>query len=142
MARTLEELLDIVTATDPTAADDFLDLLKPEKFDKVEMGSIFDATLGYNPIDYYDKKDISSYIEDILAHPDIPDDIKTFVKDNRDDIIDESYRQFEQDRAMFMHGPVDAYIEECTGTDITKIMDPFSDDDEDFDLTDEDEDDL
>lgn len=134
MAKSLNELLDIINATDPESGEEFLKLLEPEKYDRVEMGSIMEATLGYDATCYYDKKDIDDYLTFILDRDDIDDDTKAFITGNRDDIVEESFNMYMEQRLIHVHGAVEAYIQEMTGIDVGDIIG-----DEDLDFTFEDD---
>lgn len=123
MAKTMNELLDIINASDPEAGEEFLKLLQPEKFDRYEMGSILEATLGHDLTNFYDKEDIRNYLKFIESHesPDI-DEVKEYIKDNREEIIKACLDEFDSTRIVHIHGAVDAYLEEIFGYDISDII--------------------
>lgn len=122
MAKTMNELLDIINATDPDSGEEFLKLLQPEKFDRYEMGSILEAALGNDLTSYYDKKDINDYLKFIESHEMIDDDLKQYIKDNREEIIKVCFDDFDSQRVIYSHGAVDAYLEEIFGYDISEII--------------------
>ena len=84
MAKSMNELLDIINATDPDSGEEFLKLLQPEKYDRYEMGSILEVTLGNDLTCYYDKKDIRAYLNYLMKHDDIDEEVKEYIKDNKD----------------------------------------------------------
>lgn len=122
MAKTMNELLDIIKASDPEAGEEFLKLLQPEKVDRYEMGSILEATVGNDLTSYYDKKDISDYLKFIESHDLIDDEVKAYIKDNREEIIKVCFDDFDSQRAPMLHATVDGYLEEVLGYDISDII--------------------
>lgn len=148
MAKTLNELLKIINATDPDSGEEFLKLLEPQKYDRIEMGSIMEATLGNDLTCYYDKKDIADYLEFITNYEPSKDDsdsddgdnidlseVKDFIRDNKEDIIEESYKLFMETHPVYIHAAVENYLEEMTGVDVTTAIG-----DKDFEFTFEDDD--
>lgn len=122
MAKHLNELLDIINASDPEAGEDFLKLLQPEKLDRYEMGSLMEATLGNDLTSYYDKKEISDYLTLIENHELIADDLKEFIRSNREEIIKDCYDDYDSTRPVFTHGAVDGYLEERFGYNVSEII--------------------
>lgn len=127
----MNELLEIINASDPEAGEDFLKLLQPEKYDRVEMGSILEATLGHDLTCYYDAKEVHDYINKIIEHPDIPDEVKEFVDQNRDELIQDSMNAFQLTRSTLLTSNIDARVEEETGYNISDFI-PIDEDDEEF----------
>ena len=135
MAKNFSELLDIIKATDEDAADELLKLMQPEKYDRDEMGSILEATIGTDLTSFYDKQDIEKYIAYIEERDDIDDDVINFIKDNRDTVVDDCYEAYNDlQRATAIHLAVDSYLQAMTGCDITAVIG-----DDDLDLLVDDE---
>jgi len=64
---------------------DFLfDLMKPTD-DREEMGKIYENSIGYNPLDYFDEKDLRKKFKGILEAA--PVSVKSELKDKEDSII-------------------------------------------------------
>ena len=122
MAKTMNELLDIINASDPEAGEEFLRLLQPEKVDRYEMGSILESTLGHDLTSYYDKKDISDYLTFIEHHDRIDSEVKEYIADNREEIIKVCFDDFDSQRVVQTHAAVDGYIGEIFGYDISEII--------------------
>lgn len=133
MAKTMNELLDIINATDPDSGEEFLKLLQPEKFDRYEMGSILEATLGHDLTSYYDKKEIGDYLKFIESYELIDDEesedskqaldeIKDYIRDNREEIIKVCFDDFDSQRSIQTHAAVDNYFDEIFGCDISEII--------------------
>lgn len=138
MAKHLNELLSIINAQDEEAGEEFVKLLQPDKYSKVEMGTILEATVGHDLISYYDKKDIAEYLTFIQSQESVGSDVKDFINCNRDDIINTCYNDFEVCKAPVLHGGIERYIEESLGLDYSlsdlyeeeydKMMDGFDED--------------
>lgn len=129
MAKTMNELLDIINASDPESGEEFLKLLQPEKYDRYEMGAILEATIGNDLTCYYDKDEINKYLDFIMKHEYIDDEIKAYIQDNRDEIIRECYNDFDGQRAIHLHGTVDGYLETVLGLCDDYISDIIGDED-------------
>lgn len=125
MAKSMNELLDIINATDPDSGEEFLKLLQPEKYDRYEMGSILEVTLGNDLTCYYDKKDIRAYLNYLMKHDDIDEEVKEYIKDNKDEIVDQCYIDFDGDRTLYLHGIVEGHLEKVLslGYNISDIID-------------------
>lgn len=143
MARTLNELLDVINATDPESGEEFLKLLEPEKYDRYEMGSIMEATIGNDLTSYYDKKTIADYLDIILKVEDVPDELKEYIEDNREEIIERAYTDYDDaNRDLMLISTTEAYLEEQTGYDVNQFIDDemmIKEKDKDEDVLDEDE---
>lgn len=128
MARSLEEWMTIISADNPEVRDDFIDLLRPDAYDRVEMGSIYEESLGYNPILYYDEQEALGYLKYLEKQENVPDAVKDYIKENRIDIaktVVES-EEFANDRSSMIQVNIQAYLEEETGCEID-VEDPDED---------------
>lgn len=134
MARSLEEWITIVSANNPEVRDDFIDLLRPDHYDRVEMGSIYEESLGYNPITYYDEQEALSYLRYLEKQDNVADEVKEYIKENRHDIAETviESQEFADDRSSMIHVNIQAYLEEETGCGID-VNDPEDELDDEMD---------
>ena len=115
----------LLTLQIPDSGEEFLKLLQPEKYDRYEMGSILEVTLGNDLTCYYDKKDIRAYLNYLMKHDDIDEEVKEYIKDNKDEIVDQCYIDFDGDRTLYLHGIVEGHLEKVLslGYNISDIID-------------------
>ena len=85
----LKEILDIVSATEDSD-DVLLELLKPEAMTREEAHEVYESCLGYDPMTYFDKRDIENYVDQIIACENITEIARKIVADNRNDIIEKA----------------------------------------------------
>lgn len=117
MAKHLSDLMDIINAQDTETGEEFLKLMQPEKYSKIEMGTILEATVGHDLISYYDKKDIGEYLNFIQSQESVGSDVKDFIECNRDEIINKCYDYFEATKMPMVHGNIEKYIEDTLDLD-------------------------
>ena len=87
MAKLLDFIVRCNNATSDDIADDLLRMADPNSFDsKDEMESHFEDCLGYNPIDYFDRKSIDDQYDEILNVA--PYSVQEQLRNKRDDIIE------------------------------------------------------
>lgn len=60
------DLLSIVTANSDENTDDYLELLQPDQSNRFEMGAKFENTIGYDPITYYDRRELGRMIDALI----------------------------------------------------------------------------
>lgn len=111
----LEEILQIVSANSEEAVDDFLTLLSPEKSSKEEIQSTFEDVVGYDPTSYFDKQAIGEKLDGIAESNETPEETSSYIKDNRDDAIQEAYDAFEESKPAFFDSVINDVLEEKTG---------------------------
>lgn len=95
------DLLDIVTANSDDNVDDYLELLQPDQSNRYEMGAKFESTIGYDPITYYDRRELERMVDALIEskvskndtekNP-VPEWLKEALKDekNRIDLINKA----------------------------------------------------
>lgn len=87
MAKLLDFIIRCSNATETDVSDDLLRMADPNSFDsRDEMESHFEDCLGYNPMEYFDRKTIDEQFDDILK--DAPYSVQNQLRDKRDEIID------------------------------------------------------
>ena len=115
----LSEILQIVTANSEEAVDDLLEIMRPHEVTREEMGVMLENTIGYDATSYYDKKTINDILDDIEADPNTPTEVVSHIESNREDIVDQAYRVFEDGRDVaFLPASVEEVIESDTGINI------------------------
>lgn len=124
----LQEILNTITATGEESVDDLLPLLSPEKHEKSEIQQTFEEVIGYDPVDYYDKKGIREAVDDAAVRVDYPEDVRNEIVKNKETIADAAFIAFD-------NGKPDAFRHHVTNTLREEgILDP---DEEDEDLVDD-----
>ena len=133
----LNEIIQIVTANSEESVDDLLTMLAPDNTIKEEMKETYEGVLGYDPISYYDKKELSEKVDTIIDSKDTPEDTASYLVDNKEDVISDSYDIFDANRSDYLEDVLNDVIEDRTG------YNPSSgdSDEEDDDMLDEDYDD-
>ena len=87
MAKLLDFMIRCNNATEDEVSEDLLRMADPNSFDsRDEMESHFEDCLGYNPMDYFDRKTIDEQFDEILR--DAPYSVQCQLRDKRDEIID------------------------------------------------------
>lgn len=138
---TLQNLLDIVTANSEDVIDNFLDLMRPDDFTREEMGVIYEDTVGYDPISYYDKKDMRDYADQIAENPTTPQEVVDYIKESRDELVEEAYSLLDLSRENNIQACVESVINDKFGIDLDLDDESIEDendgddgvDDEEFD---------
>ena len=103
------DLLDIVTANSDENVDDYLELLQPDAVNRYEMGAKFETTIGYDPITYFDRKELNRMIDALIESnvskndPEkkpVPEWLKEALKDekNRIDLINRAMEIYDSCR--------------------------------------------
>ena len=80
--KSLKEVLDICNASGEEGYDNLFKIMEPTD-ERDEMGPIYEEALGYNPITYYDVKDIEKLIDDVES-----DTVREMINEHKDEIID------------------------------------------------------
>ena len=130
----LQEILDIVNATEESSYNDLLDLLKPEVHNRYEAGEVFEVCIGYDPISYYDKKEIVEKVK-TLDTSNMPEGVASVFNDKVDRISEFAHEYFDNRRPEFMDEVIAEAVSDVTGW---SPSDDF-DDVDDIDYTDTDD---
>ena len=87
MAKLLDFMIRCNNASDDDISEDLIRMADPNSFDsRDEMESHFEDCLGYNPMEYFDRKTIDEQFDEILN--DAPYSVQNQLRDKRDEIID------------------------------------------------------
>ena len=87
MAKLLDFIVRCNNATADDIADDLLKMAAPDEFDsRDELGSHFEDCLGYNPIDYFDRKSIDEQFDDLIHGA--PYSVQDQLRNKREEIIE------------------------------------------------------
>jgi len=93
----IKEILDMLSADDDF--DDALtELLKPETLRREESQEMFETFLGYDPITYYDRKDIEFYIDEVIGNKAVPENVSKLVEEHRNELIEKAFDKLEEVR--------------------------------------------
>lgn len=95
--KSLKEVLDICNATEDEGYENLFKIMEPSD-ERDEMGSIYEEALGYNPITYFDVKDIEKLIEDVESN-----DVREMINEHKDEII-ETALEMKQDSLVDIFG--------------------------------------
>lgn len=154
MAKLLDFMVRCNNATndDDGVVDDLLRMADPDSFDsKDEMESHFEDCLGYNPIDYFDRKTIDEQFDDIIQKA--PYSVQEQLRNKRDEIIDRTLECSDDIGDTVLHKVFINVIKDTVGwqpdydgevsLDDCISMSVFGNDESwnDYDNTDDDEDD-
>ena len=133
--------LDLITAASLTSSDEeVMDVINklssPESMNREEAGELFEETLGYNPTNYYDKRELSCLLD--LAEE--KSDFK-LQEDDHDQILDRAMALYEEGRKSNQLTALRSAVAEfdisdkLTTTISTMIGSMLTDeDDDDYDL--------
>lgn len=94
MSTRLEELCKMVSADSEDAIDDILDLLKPADMTREEMSVNFEQAVGYDPISYHDKKELSGSVEALRDTDILTPEQEDYLKEKSMVVVDEAYDRF------------------------------------------------
>lgn len=87
MAKLLDFMVRCNNATGDDVVDDLLKMADPNSFDsKDEMESHFEDCLGYNPMDYFDRKTIDEEFDEVIRSA--PYSVQEQLRDKREEIIE------------------------------------------------------
>lgn len=87
MAKLLDFMVRCNNATSDDIAEDLVRMADPNSFDsRDEMEMHFEECLGYNPMEYFDRKSIDEQFDDLLK--DAPYSVQDQLRDKRDEIIE------------------------------------------------------
>lgn len=130
----LREIIDIVNATEENAFDDLAEMLKPEDFDRYSAGEVYESCLGYDPVSYFDKKEIDDKVK-ALDTECMPEGVASIVVDESERIANFAYEVFDDRRSDFMDEAINQAVSDVTGWDRST----YNEEDIDDDMFDEDE---
>jgi hypothetical protein len=77
------------------------------------MGAIYEDALGYNPITHFDKEEIRGLVEAYII--DAPDKVTSIINTRTDDIIEETYSRYDNDRNIRLAEILHDVIKDLTG---------------------------
>jgi hypothetical protein len=161
MAKLLDFIVRCNNATSDDVVEDLLKMADPNSFDsKDEMESHFEDCLGYNPIEYFDKKVIDEQFDDLIQNA--PYSVQEQLRNKREEIIERTLECSEDVgdsvlRKVFINvvkdtvgwKPMDdgeVSLDDCIsmsifGNDNSDVYDIDDDDDSDIDNDDDDSED-
>jgi len=140
MSGTLENVLQIVSATSDQAFDDLADLLKPEDHSREEMQETYEETLGYDPTTFFDRRDMKAIADRIKNDPNTPDEAVDYIRDQGENLVDEAFEQFDDTREVFLQAAVEQVIEDATGVEVdADLPDEYEDPDYEDESSDDEE---
>jgi hypothetical protein len=144
MARRLEEMLAIVGANSDENLDDFVDLMRPEKFSRAEMQQIYEETIGHDPTSFFDKKEMGDMADQIASYPETPQEAVEVITNSKRELVESAYKIYDQNRPSYLRTSVEDALEEATGISVNQDdsvdEEEENEDDEDEDSTESDDD--
>lgn len=123
-------------------ADSLIEKLINIPQDRDEAKMVFERILNYDPVSYYDKKDIGEIVDSKLSEAKYSN-----LDDDRQEIIDDAYEIYDNNRRVHLDAATKMAFDMRVSTpdgdidDIRKqLSDDFDEDDfDDFDVDEEDE---
>lgn len=107
----MSKLLDYVTKTalanDESAVQEVIELMHPSD-DPDVMGERFNEMLGYNPITYYDEKEIDEMLKHACAH--ISAVSQEIIRENSPQIISEIMNCFDSKKSGYLADAIIATV--------------------------------
>lgn len=94
MSTRLRELCDMLSADSEDAFDDVISLLKPEVMSRNEMSVNFENVVGYDPISYHDKKELTSSVEALRDTDMLTPEQEEYLTDKGNVVVDDAYDRF------------------------------------------------
>ena len=156
MAKLLDFMVRCNNATSDDIVDDLVKMADPTSFDSQdEMESHFEDCLGYNPINYFDRKSINDEFDDILQSA--PYSVQEQLRDKREEIIERTLECSDDVRESVLHKVFinvikdtvgwqpsydgDVSLDDCISMSIfgNEYEDDYSTDDDDINNEDDDE---
>lgn len=87
MAKLLDFMIRCNNASDDDIVEDLTRMADPDSFDsRDELASHFEDCLGYDPMEYFDRRTIEEQFDEILK--DAPYSVQEQLRNKRDDIIE------------------------------------------------------
>ncbi len=142
----LAYLTRTATANSEDDVEELLGLLNPVE-DEIEAGRNFEEAIGYNPINYYDRKYANGVLNDILdaCNGDligtISDESVQRIRDHKDDIIGRIMDCFPKYKAKTISEMIPEFLVDfIDGDDVDKIAAYLGVDHKSFDEAEEEDD--
>ena len=133
MANRLNEIIAIVNANSEEDVSDLLTLMSPGNTPKEEIQETFEEVIGYDPLSYFDKKELGEKLDSMIEDRETPEDVAEDLADQKDEIVDAAYEIFDDSKSDYLDKALNEAIEEKVGY----VADPDNDDDSNDDFDDE-----
>ena len=133
MANRLNEIIAIVNANSEEDVSDLLTLMSPDNTPKEEIQETFEEVIGYDPLSYFDKKELGEKLDSMIEDRETPEDVVEDLADQKDEIVDAAYEIFDDSKSDYLNEALNEAIEEKVGY----VADPDNDDDSNDDFDDE-----
>lgn len=133
MANRLNEIIAIVNANSEEDVSDLLTLMSPGNTPKEEIQETFEEVIGYDPLSYFDKKELGEKLDSMIENHETPEDVAEDLADQKDEIVDAAYEIFDDSKSDYLNEALNEAIEEKVGY----VADPDNDDDSNDDFDDE-----
>ena len=127
----LQEILDIVSASEDEADDILIALLRPEVLSREEAQEMFDVGIGYDPTTYFDKRDIERHVDGVVDEFHLPDEIIDDIIENKTTITDKAFEFFDESRQDYLKDNVIEAINDVIDDDIRSYLEEGDDIEED-----------
>lgn len=133
MANRLNEIIAIVNANSEEDVSDLLTLMSPDNTPKEEIQETFEEVIGYDPLSYFDKKELGEKLNSMIEDRETPEDVAEDLVNQKDEIVDAAYEIFDDSKSDYLDEALNEAIEEKVGY----VADPDNDDDSNDDFDDE-----
>lgn len=142
----LARVLETTMACDEDDVTRLYRLLNPTT--REEMGIVYNETIGYNPVTYFDKREAEDYFNILML--DAPQSVRASLQNKRDEIVEAVIEHKENLSHDYIISLLNLEIAKVTGWKNKKyplinIEEEFisvDEDDDDFDISDDEEGDL
>lgn len=108
----LKYLADTATANSEADVEEFLKIFNPAPSRK-EMGEIFEANLGFDPITHYDIQDVIKAVDEVMDH--VSRDGMEILVGKKDEIVEKTMAVVESRR--------DDFLRECLAIALADYLD-------------------
>lgn len=131
MSTRLEELCKMVSADSEDAIDDILDLLKPADMTREEMSVNFEQAVGYDPISYHDKKELTNSVNALRDTDILTPEEEDFLMEKSTVVVDEAYDRFNGSyRSAALNDALTETLADLAGIDYSATDEVVEDNDE------------
>lgn len=112
--RALDEFIATVTSTSEEDVDKVLKLLNPTS--ENEMGEVYEATLGYNPITYFDEKAVAATLDKIIDAA--PNKAGQILTDKKEEVVANTIKYFSYGKIGMLETMLEKAVNEVVPSEI------------------------
>lgn len=135
----LELIVASATANSEEDQELLMQVMQPSN-NRNEMGDVYNAVLGYNPIKYFDENDLRRLYVGFINKA--PADIKEILTENEDEFIKVALESIDEEKGDYLSTLLADIIADKTGWVDPSMGDDGDDDNSSFESIDEEDDDI